>query len=521
MTTKLSLPELDITKLPDRSQALLNEMHEETGISREILLSVMLTVKAASVQDTHEVELSGGQRTSLQIFMCLSSASGSGKTSACAKLIAPVHETEEELHQAYIDDKKNYDRMMEMWTTDKKILERRYKKEMERSPENAAARAALEKCIANKPVPPTQQVLIVNDATPEGIALKLSQSPSLLLLSDEGGTILDKRFERKSALYNTLWSGQPVNVERASRPGFRLNDVRLTILILTQPVIFDKFFTLTGDQIRGNGFLARLLFCEPGAIKIMTTEPHTATPVVTQQCASCFRKKSFGSQIRDSLRASRERRAKSEERICMTLSNAASRALEIFHKENMDTVRQNPHMGTFEDIIVRKREQVVRIAAILELEKDPDSTVITLESTNSAIYLIEFYFKHLIYKLESLREISPAEKLDKWLKKNIIRIKGYEYQKSHILQYGPYALRNKCVLDEALDMLAEQKKIAIDYSIGQKIIYIGEALTPSELAIEVNIPIMERGMFILYWQQRLKTYRNEEQTKIWDIATKN
>ena len=205
MTTKLSLPELDITKLPDRSQALLNEMHEGTGISREILLSVMLTVKAASVQDTHEVELSGGQRTSLQIFMCRSSASGSGKTSACAKLIAPVHETEEELHQAYIDDKKNYDRMMEMWTTDKKILERRYKKEMERSPENAAAaRAALEKCIANKPVPPTQQVLIVNDATPEGIALKLSQSPSLLLLSDEGGTILDKRFERKSALYNTI-----------------------------------------------------------------------------------------------------------------------------------------------------------------------------------------------------------------------------------------------------------------------------------------------------------------------------
>lgn len=78
--TKLSPPELDITKLPDRCQALLDEMHEETGISREILLSVMLTVKAASVQDTHEVELSGGQRTSLQIYMCLSSASGSGKT---------------------------------------------------------------------------------------------------------------------------------------------------------------------------------------------------------------------------------------------------------------------------------------------------------------------------------------------------------------------------------------------------------------------------------------------------------
>ncbi|MCO4951638.1 YfjI family protein [Escherichia coli] len=520
--TKLSPPELDITKLPDRCQALLDEMHEETGISREILLSVMLTVKAASVQDTHEVELSGGQRTSLQIYMCLSSASGSGKTSACAKLIAPVHETEEELHQAYIDDKKNYDRMMEMWTTDKKILERRYKKEMERSPENAAAaRAALEKCIANKPVPPVQQVLIVNDATPEGIALKLSQSPSLLLLSDEGGTILDKRFERKSALYNTLWSGQPVTVERASRPGFRVKDSRLTMLILTQPVIFDKFFTLTGDQIRGNGFLARVLFCEPGANKIMTTEPHTATPVVTQQCATCFHEKSFGSQIRDSLRASRERRAKGEQRIRMTLSHAASHDLEIFHEENMSAVRQNPRMTTFEDIIVRKREQAVRIAALLELENNPHGTVITRESINSAIYLVDFYFQHLISKLESLREISPAEKLDKWLRENIIQVKGYEYQKSHILQYGPYALRNKCVLDEALDILAEQKKIVIDYSIGQKIIYIGDAITPCELANEANIPIMERGMFIVCWDHKLNKYRNEEQTKIWNITTKN
>ncbi len=50
MTTKLSLPELDTTKLPDRCRALLDEMHEETGIRREILLSVMLTVMAASVR---------------------------------------------------------------------------------------------------------------------------------------------------------------------------------------------------------------------------------------------------------------------------------------------------------------------------------------------------------------------------------------------------------------------------------------------------------------------------------------
>ena len=136
----------------------------------------------------------------------------------------------------------------------------------------------------------------------------------------------------------------------------------------------------------------------------MTTEPHTATPVVTQQCATCFHEKSFGSQIRDSLRASRERRAKGEQRIRMTLSHAASHDLEIFHEENMSAVRQNPRMTTFEDIIVRKREQAVRIAALLELENNPHGTVITRESINSAIYLVDFYFQHLISKLESLRK---------------------------------------------------------------------------------------------------------------------
>ncbi|MGV4933992.1 DUF3987 domain-containing protein, partial [Shigella sp. SIG2] len=166
---------------------------------------------------------------------------------------------------------------------------------------------------------------------------------------------------------------------------------------------------------------------------------------------------------------------------------------------------QNPHMGTFEDIIVRKREQVVRIAALLELEKDPDSTVITLESTNSAIYLIEFYFKHLIYKLESLREISPAEKLDKWLQKRIITTAGYIFQKSYILQYAPYALRKKCVLDEALDILAEQRKIRIDDNL---VVYIGNTITPSELAKKLNIPAFDAGVFICDHQNILKYHRN-------------
>ncbi|KZO81503.1 hypothetical protein TH54_22305, partial [Escherichia coli] len=41
------------------------------------------------------------------------------------------------------------------------------------------------------------------------------------------------------------------------------------------------------------------------------------------------------------------------------------------------------------------------------------------------------------------------------------------------------------------------------------------------LANEANIPIMERGMFIVCWDHKLNKYRNEEQTKIWNITTKN
>ncbi|HFR2484121.1 TPA: hypothetical protein ACHVG1_004560, partial [Shigella flexneri] len=98
-------------------------------------------------------------------------------------------------------------------------------------------------------------------------------------------------------------------------------------------------------------------------------------------------------------------------------------------------------------------------------------------------------------------EISPAEKLDKWLQKRIITTAGYIFQKSYILQYAPYALRKKCVLDEALDILAEQRKIRIDDNL---VVYIGNTITPSELAKKLNIPAFDAGVFICDHQNILK-----------------
>ncbi len=68
--------------------------------------------------------------------------------------------------------------------------------------------------------------------------------------------------------------------------------------------------------------------------------------------------------------------------------------------------------------------------------------------------------------------------------------------------------------------LQNRKKSQLIIQSAKKIIYIGDAITPCELANEANIPIMERGMFIVCWDHKLNKYRNEEQTKIWNITTK-
>lgn len=115
-----------------------------------------------------------------------------------------------------------------------------------------------------KPQKPSKPQFLLDDITPEGLALALSlNGGTASLVSDEGGSILNGRGFQNIPLLNKGWSGSMLSISRKASPSFTVNDPRLTISIMSQPSEMDKFMKKRGEESRGVGFLARFLVCSP------------------------------------------------------------------------------------------------------------------------------------------------------------------------------------------------------------------------------------------------------------------
>ena len=122
----------------------------------------------------------------------------------------------------------------------------------------------LKKHLAKKPSRPKRMTLILNDATKEAITWRLhNEYPSVGLMSDEGGQILNGRAADNLTLLNNLHSGGDVIVDRRDSESYSLKGARLTVSIMVQNKTLKKFLDTRGELARDNGLLARCLMAYP------------------------------------------------------------------------------------------------------------------------------------------------------------------------------------------------------------------------------------------------------------------
>ncbi|MRX50445.1 DUF3987 domain-containing protein [Paracoccus sp. S-4012] len=110
--------------------------------------------------------------------------------------------------------------------------------------------------------------LTVTEATVDGLFRSLRETPSLGLLSDEGGQFLGgyamagQNQQRTLAVFNDLWQGKTIRTARkATRDSVELAGRRLAVHLMVQPTMVRKLFA--APLAVGSGFLPRFLICEP------------------------------------------------------------------------------------------------------------------------------------------------------------------------------------------------------------------------------------------------------------------
>ncbi|WFZ25695.1 YfjI family protein [Citrobacter portucalensis] len=479
---------LKFQTLPTFAQQLISYIHYKTGAAAELILIVLLGVMAFSCQDKFDVQLKNG-RTFTSLYLLLLARSGSRKSTVFKALMETIHQMEKELKNSFLEKEKLYELKKVSWDTELKELKKQFSKAVRQKVDVAETREALEECQKSGPVAPVRKYLTKNDSTSEGLKKTLALgSPSLMLGSDEAGGVFDSSLFREISVLNSLWGEGRISDSRASRDSYDVDDVRLTILLLLQPAIFNDFLGKQGKKLKNSGFLARLLLIDLEQIPELCDIPDICSWSDEPGLDGFF------SILVKHLQDGIQRRENNEERICITLSEEAKALWETQNKRIRELMQLGGDLHHYDDFGSRIMEQATRIAAVMQIFITPDSPIITRDTFLSAAKISEWCITHLILKVDSTRRPSEKEKLLFWLEEHVISNKSYDFRRHTIRRDGPNSLRSIESLMSVLKELEKDGKVQLFKEDGVDYVkYIGSEVHPFDIAKASKIPLISSG----------------------------
>ncbi|ELY2855784.1 DUF3987 domain-containing protein [Cronobacter dublinensis] len=479
---------LEFQTLPTFAQRLISYIHYKTGAPAELILIVLIGAMAFSCQDKFNVQLKNG-RTFTSLYLLLLARSGNRKSTVFKALMETIHQMEKELKNSFLEKEKLYELKKVSWDTELKELKKQFSKAVRQKVDVAETREALEECQKSGPIAPVRKYLTKNDATSEGLKKTLALgSPSLMLGSDEAGGVFDSSLFRDISVLNSLWGEGRITDSRASRDSYDVDDVRLTILLLLQPAIFNDFLGKQGKKLRNSGFLARLLLIDLEQIPELCDIPDIFSWSDEPGLDGFF------SILVKHLQDGIQRRENNEERICIILSEEAKALWETQNKRIRELMQLGGELHHYDDFGSRIMEQATRIAAVMQMFITPDSPIITKNTFLSAAKISEWCITHLILKVDSTRKPSEKEKLLFWLEEHVISNKSYDFRRHTIRRDGPNSLRSIERLIPVLKELEKDGKVQLFKEDGVDYVkFVGSEVKYGDLAKALNIPLISSG----------------------------
>ncbi|WNN47693.1 YfjI family protein [Siccibacter colletis] len=482
---------LKFQTLPTFAQQLISYIHYKTGAPAELILTVLLGIMAFACQDKFDIQLKNG-KTFTSLYLQFLAKSGSRKSTVFRLLMEEIFRLEKELKENFMLKEKVYDQKYASWEVELKEYKKQYSKAIRQKNDVTEVLKALEECQRRKPVVPAKKYLTKNDSTSEGLRKVLAQgSPSLMLGSDEAGGVFDSSLFRDISVLNSLWGEGRISDSRASRDSYDVDDVRLTILLLLQPAIFNDFLSKQGKKLRNSGFLARLLLIDLEQIPELCDIPDICSWSDEPGLDGFF------SILVKHLQDGIQRRENNEERICITLSEEAKALWETQNKRIRELMQLGGELYHYDDFGSRIMEQATRIAAVMQMFITPDSPIITRNTFLSAAKISEWCITHLILKVDSTRKPSEKEKLLFWLEEHVISNKSYDFRRHTIRRDGPYSLRNIERLIPVLNELEKDGMVQLFKEDGVDYVkYIGSEVHPFDIAKASKIPLISSGSIV-------------------------
>ncbi|KXS36828.1 MAG: Uncharacterized protein AWU55_2839 [Halomonadaceae bacterium T82-2] len=247
-----------------RFESAVVAVSDHVQVAYEMAASVALGAMATACQGLVDVEYPNGHRVPTSLMLLVAARSGERKTALEGCFFGPIRELQDEKTSELKQRQRDYQRELKNWQDKQKVLRKRMLKAFEDDQSTLTFEQRLADHDKEKPTPPTDYRLIYENTTPSALTYALHANiPNACLLSSEAGSLFTGKAFEDLYLFNALWSGSSISVDRRTSESFILNNARLTASLMIQPEIIQRFLEKRGDDAHGSGFLARFLFVYP------------------------------------------------------------------------------------------------------------------------------------------------------------------------------------------------------------------------------------------------------------------
>lgn len=460
----MSIKNLDnfpIDHLPPLLRGAILEASTLADAPIPVAAGVAFATAALACQGHIQVVSPAGIITNTSGFFIEIVKSGARKTTV-DKLFQPGPRKFQRFHEARLKEAvERFDVEDEIWRIEHVEMEKKFASAIRRNTDTAVLKEQLMKHSENRPKKIIIPKLIFSDTTSEALLYHLAKGwNSAVLQSSEGSMIFSGRATKNLAALNLLWDGGDLNVDRRSGESFTVRGVKLSASLMVQPGVIQKFLAKGDGHARDIGFLARFLICAPVSIEgsRYSNGPAPQESKMLDSFADAVRRLLGEYYSDDGVMCVNP--------IVLQFQPDAAQEWRNFYNWVEGALAQGGFYSDISDFASKVAEHVARMAAIFHSIENKPGIFIDRETTLSAIAVCTWYlneFKRLFGAPQQLSaDFECARLLEIWLQEQCFKNGGVDrFRFTFVRTFGPNRLRDKKILDRAIETLSREGRACI------------------------------------------------------------
>ena len=453
----IQTPNYPFNEFPEKLRDVIKEQFDNNEAGLPTIGCCLIGALSAAIQDKVDVEVRPGTVVPSTVFTLVVAGSGARKTTVDTKMTKVASNFDKTASEAMKPQHARQKAKYQVWKLNLLRLEKQIQKGSGDEDELNQIQNELEKLYLDEPKQIPVPRMLYRDATPEAITKGLHSWRSGWLTTSEAASMFGGRTMSNLGLFNSLWDGSDLTVDRASSESYIVENPRLTISLMVQKKVFFEFLENKGSLARDNGFLARFLVCFP--------TPLEGSRFRLNATNSWDNHENFQARLMEILMSTLPIAGVYPNREVLTLSADARIAIKYFTDQVERAMAPGQALSDISDCASKVGENAVRLAGLFHYYEGIEGPI-TSNTIKQAIAICEWHMNEFIRLFCKAPELPPevqdAMAVEKFLRDRVATFpRPNMVPKTYLFTHGPKTTRKKERLDLALHVLCMERKITL------------------------------------------------------------